>query len=297
MIEFLSDPAVWISLLTLTFLEIVLGIDNIIFLSILVSKLPPELQHRGRIMGLAFAMVTRIGLLFSLTWLIGLTAPWFTVFGEEISGRDLILFVGGLFLLAKSVSEIHGALEGIEQAQREVKLRTNVLAVAVQIGLIDIVFSLDSVLTAVGLADHRSVMVTAIVIAVLVMMFMARPIHEFIERHPTIKMLALSFLILIGVALIGESLEFHIPKGYLYFAMAFSVGVEMLNIRLRQRGATVEQIQQLVIQTINLLAQLLKILAHDSAGAGRSRTISTPGIAAIVESNALVSGVSVSTRV
>jgi predicted tellurium resistance membrane protein TerC len=239
-IEFLADPAIWISLLTLTFLEIVLGIDNIIFLSILVSKLPPELQHRGRIMGLAFAMITRIGLLFSLTWLIGLTAPWFTVLGEEISGRDLILFVGGLFLLAKSVSEIHGALEGVEQVQREVRLRTNVLAVAIQIGLIDIVFSLDSVLTAVGLVDHLPVMVTAIVIAVLVMMFMARPIHEFIERHPTIKMLALSFLILIGVALIGESLDFHIPKAYLYFAMAFSVGVEMLNIRLRQRTTPVD---------------------------------------------------------
>jgi predicted tellurium resistance membrane protein TerC len=240
LIELLSQPEVWISLLTLTFLEIVLGIDNIIFLSILVSKLPKEMQPRGRILGLAFAMVTRIGLLFSLTWLIGLTAPWFTVLGEEISGRDLILFVGGLFLLAKSVSEIHGALEGAEQSQREVKLRTNVMAVAIQIGLVDIIFSLDSVLTAVGLADYRSVMVAAIVIAVLVMMFMARPIHEFIERHPTIKMLALSFLILIGVALIGEAFDFEIPKGYLYFAMAFSVGVEMINIRLRQRTTPVD---------------------------------------------------------
>ena len=240
MIELLSQPEVWISLLTLTFLEIVLGIDNIIFLSILVSKLPKEMQPRGRILGLAFAMVTRIGLLFSLTWLIGLTAPWFTVLGEEISGRDLILFVGGLFLLAKSVSEIHEALEGAEQSQREVRLRTNVMAVAIQIGLVDVVFSLDSVLTAVGLADHRSVMVAAIVIAVLVMMFMARPIHEFIERHPTIKMLALSFLILIGVALIGEAFDFEIPKGYLYFAMAFSVGVEMINIRLRQRTTPVD---------------------------------------------------------
>jgi predicted tellurium resistance membrane protein TerC len=240
LIELLSQPEVWISLLTLTFLEIVLGIDNIIFLSILVSKLPREMQPRGRILGLAFAMVTRIGLLFSLTWLIGLTAPWFTVLGEEISGRDLILFAGGLFLLAKSVSEIHGALEGAEQSQREVRLRTNVMAVAIQIGLVDVVFSLDSVLTAVGLADHRSVMVAAIVIAVLVMMFMARPIHEFIERHPTIKMLALSFLILIGVALIGEAFDFEIPKGYLYFAMAFSVGVEMINIRLRQRTRPVD---------------------------------------------------------
>jgi predicted tellurium resistance membrane protein TerC len=238
--ELLSDPAVWISFLTLTFLEIVLGIDNIIFLSILVSKLPKEAQPRGRILGLAFAMITRIALLFSLVWLIGLTAPWFTVLGEEISGRDLILFAGGLFLLVKSVTEIHGALEGVEQAHGNVKLRASVLAVAIQIGLVDIVFSLDSVLTAVGLADHRSVMVAAIVIAVFVMMFLARPIHEFIERHPTIKMLALSFLILIGIALIGESLEFHIPKGYLYFAMAFSVGVEMINIRLRKRTTPID---------------------------------------------------------
>ena len=180
-------------------------------------------------------MVTRIGLLFSLVWLIGLTAPWFTVLGEEISGRDLILFVGGLFLLVKSVNEIHDALEGAEQRTATSSCGRNILSVAIQIGLIDIVFSLDSVLTAVGLANHVPVMVAAIVIAVIVMMFLARPIHEFIERHPTIKMLALSFLILIGVALIGESLEFHVPKGYLYFAMAFSVGVEMINIRLRKK--------------------------------------------------------------
>jgi len=240
MMELLSDPEVWVSLLTLTFLEIVLGIDNIIFLSILVSRLPQELQHRGRILGLAFAMITRIGLLFSLVWLTGLTAPWFTVLGEEISGRDLILFAGGLFLLVKSVNEIHGALEGAEQVHGNVKLRAKILSVAIQIGLIDIVFSLDSVLTAVGLANHVPVMVVAIVIAVLVMMFLARPIHEFIERHPTIKMLALSFLILIGVALIGESFDFEIPKGYLYFAMAFSIGVEMINIRLRERTTPVD---------------------------------------------------------
>jgi predicted tellurium resistance membrane protein TerC len=240
MLEFLSDPAVWVSFLTLTFLEVVLGIDNIIFLSILVSKLPRETQPRGRILGLAFAMVTRIGLLFSLVWLIGLTKPWFTVLGEEISGRDLILFAGGLFLLVKSVNEIHGALEGAEQTHGAVKLRTKLLWVAIQIGIVDIVFSLDSVLTAVGLADHLPVMVAAIVVAIIVMMFLARPIHEFIERHPTIKILALSFLILIGIALIGESLEFHIPKGYLYFAMAFSVGVEMLNIRMRAKGKPVD---------------------------------------------------------
>ncbi|HET8691431.1 MAG TPA: TerC family protein [Steroidobacteraceae bacterium] len=236
MIELLSDPSAWVSFLTLTFLEIVLGIDNIIFLSILVSKLPREAQPRGRVLGLAFAMVTRIGLLFSLTWLIGLTAPWFVVAGEEISGRDLILFAGGLFLLIKSVNEIHGALEGAEQEHGNVKLRANLLAVAIQIGLVDIVFSLDSVLTAVGLADHLPVMVAAIVVAVLVMMFLARPIHEFIERHPTIKILALAFLILIGIALIAEAFDFHIPKGYLYFSMAFSVVVEMINIRMRRKA-------------------------------------------------------------
>jgi predicted tellurium resistance membrane protein TerC len=236
----LSDPEVWISFLTLTFLEIVLGIDNIIFLSILVSKLPRDLQPRGRVLGLAFAMVTRIGLLFSLVWLTGLVEPWFTVMGEEISGRDLILMVGGLFLLVKSVNEIHGALEGVEHEHANVRLRTNILSVAIQIGLIDIVFSLDSVLTAVGLANHIPVMVAAIVLAVIVMMFLARPIHEFIERHPTIKMLALSFLILIGIALVGESLDFHVPKGYLYFAMAFSIGVEMINIRLRKKTTPVD---------------------------------------------------------
>jgi predicted tellurium resistance membrane protein TerC len=239
--ELLADPAVWVAFLTLTLLEIVLGIDNIIFLSILVSKLPPELQQRGRVLGLAFAMITRIALLFSITWLIRLTAPLFTVLSEEISGRDLILFVGGLFLLVKSVNEIHTALEGIEDhAGKKVKLRSKILGVVIQIGLIDIIFSLDSVFTAVGLAQHIEIMVAAIVIAVFVMMFMARPINEFIDRHPTIKILALSFLILIGVALIGESFDFEIPKGYLYFAMAFSVGVEMINIRMRRRGQPVD---------------------------------------------------------
>ncbi len=239
--EFLADPAVWVSFLTLALLEIVLGIDNIIFLSILVSRLPPELQQRGRILGLAFAMITRIGLLFSITWLISLKAPLVTVFTEEISGRDLILFFGGLFLLVKSVSEIHTALEGAEESvARKVNLKTRIFAVVIQIGLIDIIFSLDSVFTAVGLAKHVEIMVAAIVVAVFVMMFMARPINEFIDRHPTIKMLALAFLILIGVALIGESFDFEIPKGYLYFAMAFSVGVEMINIRIRRRGQPVD---------------------------------------------------------
>ena len=241
MIEFLSDPAVWISFFTLSLLEIVLGIDNIIFLSILVSRLPPELQQRGRVLGLAFAMLTRIGLLFSITWLTRLTDPLFTVLDEAISGRDLILFVGGLFLLVKSVNEIHGALEGAdEQRARGVNLKTRILAVVVQIGLIDIVFSLDSVFTAVGLAQHIEIMVVAIVLAVIVMMFLARPINEFIDRHPTIKILALAFLILIGFALVGEAFDFEVPKGYLYFAMAFSVGVEMINIRVRRRGQPVD---------------------------------------------------------
>jgi predicted tellurium resistance membrane protein TerC len=241
MIELLVDPAAWISFLTLAVLEIVLGIDNIIFLSILVSRLPPALQPRARFLGLAFAMLTRIGLLFSITWLVRLTEPLFTVIGEEISGRDLILLVGGLFLLVKSVNEIHAALEGPEPAGGPgVRLHSRVAAVIVQIGLIDIVFSLDSVFTAVGLAKHIEIMVAAIVVAVLVMMLLARPISEFVDRHPTIKVLALAFLILIGVALVAESLDFEIPKGYLYFAMAFSVGVEMINIRIRRRGRPVE---------------------------------------------------------
>jgi len=236
-IEFLADPAVWVSFLTLTLLEVVLGVDNVIFLSILVSRLPRELQARARTLGLAFAMLTRIGLLFSITWLTRLTAPLFTLMGEEISGRDLILFAGGLFLMAKSVSEIHNSLEGPESGGVSAdKLRTQVLAVIVQIGIVDIIFSLDSVLTAIGLANHVGIMVAAIVGAVLVMMFMAGPIHEFIERHPTIKILALSFLILVGIALVGEAFDMKVPKGYLYFAMAFSVCVEMVNIRMRKKG-------------------------------------------------------------
>jgi predicted tellurium resistance membrane protein TerC len=240
MLELLADPQAWLSFLTLTVLEIVLGIDNIIFLSILASRLPKEQQARARVLGLGFAMLTRIALLFSITWLIGLTAPLFSipVMGQEISGRDLILFGGGLFLLAKSVSEIHGSLEGIEQP-REVRRAANFVLVIVQIGILDIVFSLDSVFTAVGLAQHVEIMVAAIVIAVVVMMFLAAPINEFIDRHPTIKILALSFLILVGVALIADAFDVHIPKGYLYFSMAFSVGVEMINIRMRRKAPPV----------------------------------------------------------
>jgi predicted tellurium resistance membrane protein TerC len=234
MLELLVDPQAWLSFLTLTLLEVVLGIDNIIFLSILVSRLPLADQPRARVLGLGFAMLTRIALLFSITWMVRLTRPLFTVLEQEISGRDLILLAGGLFLLAKSVSEIHGALEGIEE-QRQVNARNQFWLVIFQIGILDIVFSLDSVFTAVGLAQHLPIMVTAIVIAVFVMMFMAAPINGFIERHPTIKILALAFLILVGVALVADAFDAHIPRPYLYFAMAFSIGVEAINIRIRQR--------------------------------------------------------------
>lgn len=239
--ELLTDPAAWLSFVTLAILEIVLGIDNIIFLSILSSRLPKAQQPRARVLGLGFAMLTRIGLLFSITWLIGLTAPLFSIgfLEQEMSGRDLILLAGGLFLLAKSVSEIHGSLEGAEET-RKVDAKTSFMLVIVQIGILDIVFSLDSVFTAVGLAQHVEIMVAAIVLAVLVMMFLAAPINEFIDRHPTIKILALAFLILVGVALVADAFDVHIPKGYLYFAMAFSVGVEMVNIRMRRKAPPLE---------------------------------------------------------
>jgi predicted tellurium resistance membrane protein TerC len=235
MIELLSDPHAWVAFITLSALEIVLGIDNIIFISILVSRLPPERREAARITGLAFAMVTRIALLFSIVWLTRLTKPWFSVFGQEFSGRDIILLLGGLFLLAKSVTEIHGTLEGVED-QRKAKVFANFAAIVAQIAIIDIVFSLDSVFTAVGLAkpDQLPIMIAAIVLAIGVMMWVSGSIGAFIDRHPTIKVLALAFLILVGVVLVAESFHFEVPKGYLYFAMAFSVGVEMVNIRLRR---------------------------------------------------------------
>jgi predicted tellurium resistance membrane protein TerC len=241
MLELLADPQAWLSFLTLTVLEIVLGIDNIIFLSILASRLPKEQQPRARVLGLGFAMLTRIALLFSITWLVGLTEPLFSLalLDQAISGRDLILFGGGLFLLAKSVSEIHGSLEGAEET-RQPRAAASFPLVILQIGILDIVFSLDSVFTAVGLAQHVPIMVAAIVIAVLFMMFLAAPINEFIDRHPTIKILALAFLMLVGVALIADAFDVHIPRGYMYFAMAFSVGVEMINIRMRRKVAPVE---------------------------------------------------------
>ena len=231
----LADPHAWIAFITLSALEIVLGIDNIIFISILVSRLQPERREAARITGLGLAMVTRIALLFSIVWLTRLTHPWFSVLGREFSGRDIILLLGGLFLLAKSVTEIHDTLEG-EGEERRARVFANFTVIVVQIALIDIVFSLDSVFTAVGLArpDQLPIMVAAIVLAIGVMMWVSGAVGAFIERHPTIKVLALAFLILVGVVLIAESFHFEVPKGYLYFAMAFSVGVEMVNIRLRR---------------------------------------------------------------
>ncbi len=239
--EWLADPQAWIALATLTALEIVLGVDNIIFLSILVGRLPRAQRQRGRLLGLTLAMGTRIALLLSLALIMRLTAPLFTLFDTAVSGRDLILIGGGLFLLAKSTFEIHGALEGPEQHEFGAGT-AGFVATLVQIALVDIVFSLDSVITAVGMVQYLPVMIIAIVLAVVVMMFAAKPIGEFVDRHPTIKMLALSFLILVGTALIAEGLGMHVPKGYIYFAMAFSVAVEMLNIRMRKRGAAPVQL-------------------------------------------------------
>ncbi|MDD5286836.1 MAG: TerC family protein [Desulfuromonadaceae bacterium] len=236
--EWLTDPQVWMALVTLSALEIVLGIDNIIFISIQAGKLPRDQQEKARLLGLALAMFIRIALLFSLTRLMGLTSPLFSVLGNEISGRDLILLSGGLFLIWKSTMEIHEKLEGDEE-HVAARAGTTFGAVIVQILLLDIVFSLDSIITALGMASQLAVMVAAVVIAVIFMMLFSGKISTFVERHPTIKMLALSFLLLIGVALIGDGLDMHIPKGYIYFAMAFSVMVEMLNLKLR-RGTPVK---------------------------------------------------------
>jgi predicted tellurium resistance membrane protein TerC len=236
--EWLLDPQIWISLLTLTLLEIVLGIDNIIFISILAGKLPKDQQPKARKLGLSLALITRILLLCSITWLMKLTTDLFTlpVLKEGISGKDLILLVGGLFLIGKSVMEIHEKLEGEEGHANPIKGKAQFTAVIIQILLLDIVFSLDSVITAVGMADNIGVMIAAVVIALGVMLVFAGSISDFVNRHPTLKMLALSFLILIGVTLVGESLGQHIPKGYIYFSMAFAFGVEMLNLKLRTKG-------------------------------------------------------------
>ena len=234
--ELLSDPQAWIAFATLTVLELVLGVDNIVFISILAGKLEAGQQAKARYLGLALALVMRVLLLFSLTWVIGLTAPLFTVIGTEISGRDLVLIVGGLFLLGKATHEIHGSLEG-EEGHTAAKVYSSFASVIIQIMLLDIVFSLDSVITAVGMVKDIRIMIAAVVLAIIFMMAFSGPIGRFVQKHPTVKMLALSFLLLIGVTLIADGLGHHIPKGYIYFAMAFSVFVEMLNLRLRKSKA------------------------------------------------------------
>ncbi len=236
--SWVSSPEAWIAVLTLCLLEIVLGIDNIVFISILVDKLPPEMRPRGRFIGLGLAMLTRILLLLSITWVMTLTSPLFSILSHSITGKDLILIIGGLFLIWKSTHEIHEKLEG--DAEGEVSGRVGkgatFGAVMIQIAMLDIVFSLDSVITAVGMVQHISIMVTAVLISVGFMMVFAKAVGEFVGRHPTVKMLALSFLILIGTALIGEGFHFEIPKGYIYFAMGFSMGVEMLNLRAKTKA-------------------------------------------------------------
>lgn len=234
MLEWMNNPEAWIALGTLVALEIVLGIDNIIFISILAGRLPAEQQELARRLGIGLAMFSRLALLFSIVWVMGLVKPWFTLLGNEISGRDVILILGGLFLLAKSTHEIHVSLE-IPREGESGFVKVSFYSVIIQIAILDIVFSLDSVITAVGLVEHVSIMVIAILVSVAVMLVSARPIGDFVDRNPTIKILALSFLLLIGVTLIAEGFDVHVPKGYIYFAMFFSVGVELLNMRMRRK--------------------------------------------------------------
>lgn len=237
MMELLTDPQTWIAFATLTALELVLGIDNIVFISILVDKLPKARQEVARRLGLFMAMFIRVGLLMVLSWIVGLTAPVFTVIGQEISGRDLILICGGLFLIWKSTGEIHQSLEG-EEGHASSAVQATFAAVIVQIMVVDMVFSLDSIITAVGMVDSLPVMIAAVIVSVGLMMLFAGAIGRFVSDHPTIKMLALSFLVVVGVVLIAEGFEYHVPKGFVYFAMAFSLSVEMLNIRMRRKSAT-----------------------------------------------------------
>jgi predicted tellurium resistance membrane protein TerC len=246
--DWIADPQAWIAFVTLVALEIVLGVDNIIFISILAGKLPVGQQNRARYVGLALALVMRVILLFSLSWVIALTAPLFTVLREEISGRDVILLLGGLFLLAKATFEIHENLEG-ERGHASAKVAATFTSVIVQIFLLDAVFSLDSVITAIGMVEQIGIMIAAVTVAIVFMMVFAGPVAHFVERHPTVKMLALSFLLLIGLTLIVEGFGVHIPKGYIYFAMGFSVFVEMLNLRLRARAAPVSLHARYAAQT------------------------------------------------
>lgn len=249
MFSWIGSPEAWIALATLTGLEIVLGIDNIIFISILVGRLPEESREKARKIGLALAMLSRLALLFSITWVMGLTKNIFTIFSHGISGRDIILIGGGLFLLAKSTHEIHNSLEGVEEEGQSTAAASYGM-VLVQIAVLDVVFSLDSVITAVGLAKHVSLMAIAIIIAVGVMLLAAKSIGDFVDAHPTVKILALSFLILVGVTLIIEGFDGHVPKGYIYFAMAFSVIVEMLNIKLRKKRAKPVELRKKITESV-----------------------------------------------
>jgi predicted tellurium resistance membrane protein TerC len=251
--DWLSDPQAWLALVTLTALEIVLGIDNIIFISILTGKLPQQQRPKAQKIGLALAMLTRLMLLFSLTWIMRLTAPFFFLLGHGVSGRDIILIVGGLFLLAKSTMEIHDKLEGEEQYTSGTQGNASFKGIIIQIMFLDIIFSLDSVITAVGMASQLAVMATAVVLSVAVMLFFAGAVSTFVDRHPTIKVLALSFLMLIGVSLVADGLSFHIPKGYIYFAMAFSVLVEMINLKVRKNSAQPVKLRQQLVGDINEL--------------------------------------------
>jgi predicted tellurium resistance membrane protein TerC len=237
MIELFSNPQTWIALLTLTALELVLGIDNIIFISILVDKLPPQRREMARRIGLFMAMFMRIGLLLVLAWIVGLVEPLFTVFGQGISGRDLILIAGGLFLIWKSTGEIHQSLEGDEESHAAGAAKATFAAIILQIMVVDLVFSLDSIITAVGMVDDVRIMIAAVIGSVALMMLFAGPIGRFVSDHPTIKMLALSFLVVVGVVLVAEGFGHHVPKGYVYFGMAFSLAVEMLNITMRKKRA------------------------------------------------------------
>jgi predicted tellurium resistance membrane protein TerC len=236
MFEWISSSEAWVALATLTALEIVLGIDNIIFISILVGRLPQKQREFARRLGIGLAMVSRLALLFSIAWVMGLKEPWFTILSNEISGRDIILIGGGLFLLAKSTHEIHNNLEGATENEGSSSVAVATIGpILVQIAVLDLVFSLDSVITAVGLVEHVSIMAIAIIMAVGIMLLAAKPIGDFVDTHPTIKILALAFLILVGVTLMVEGFDVHVPKGYIYFAMAFSIAVEMLNIRMRKK--------------------------------------------------------------
>ena len=271
--SWVSQPATWIAFLTLVVLELVLGVDNVIFISILAGKLPQDEQKRARTLGIMLAVITRILLLLSISWIIGLTEPLFTVAGFEISGRDLVLLAGGLFLLWKSVHEIHQKLEG-EEGHSSAKVRAAFWSVIIQIMLLDIVFSLDSVITAVGMVDHVEIMIAAVVIAAVVMVFTATPLGNFVERHPTIKMLALSFLLLIGFTLIVEGLHQHIPKGYIYFAMGFSIFVEMLNLRLRGKAAPVtlhEPYREAVAGGVAATVANVPVKAQEKKKSGKKR--------------------------